>query len=257
MSTIRLSVENSVAQLTIDRAEKHNALTQSMWQQIAEYCDQLENEINPKVLVITGAGVKAFSAGADIEELTQIIQDDQRLSANNIIVQSAQSKIQNLPFATIASINGVCVGGGMGIAMACDFRISVEQANFAITPSKLGLLYSIEDTRRLVNLVGLSRAKELLFLGKKISAQTALDWGLVNQLVAPDRLFSEVEQLSASICEVSATSISGMKQTLAHLTQPGYLDEPHIRTLFDQAFKQMDFHEGATAFIHKRAPKFK
>lgn len=144
----------------------------------------------------------------------------------------------------------------MGIAVACDFRIAVNHAKFAITPSKLGLLYSIEDTRRLVSLVGMSKAKQLLYLGQAIDAQTALSWGLINQVVETEQLDSEVSQLCEHLQSVSGTSVTGMKQTLGYLSNTMDIQEKEIRALFDRAFYQEDFKRGSDAFLNKRPAEF-
>ena len=258
MSTLILEKQASVATITLNRAEKRNALTQQMWEQLAEFCDELgQADEPPRVLIIKAAGDKAFSAGADIQELTELITDTGALKANNQIVQQAQQKLHQLPFATVAVINGACVGGGMGIALACDFRIATHSSKFAITPSKLGLLYSIEDTRRLVNLVGEARAKQLLFLGEAINAATAEKWGLLTKSVSDSELELSVEQLKEQLLAVSGTSISGVKQTIGYINQTSDTDEHAIRQLFDQAFNGVDFAEGADAFLNKRKPEFK
>ena len=256
MSTVTLQIEQQVAYLTINRAEKRNALTQNMWQQIYDYCLQLKITPNIKVLVLSASGDKAFSAGADIEELTDIILDSERLIENNEVVQQAQQKLEQLPFATIAAINGACVGGGLGLALSCDFRLAVEQAKFGITPAKLGLLYSVDDTRRLVNTVGNARAKELLFLGKIITTHQAAEWGLVSQICSSDSLATEVDTLVNQLLSLSGFSIKGIKQTLSYISGAISCNENDIRELFNQAFSQPDFQEGAQAFLQKRAPNF-
>ncbi|WP_228445246.1 enoyl-CoA hydratase/isomerase family protein [Thalassotalea sp. HSM 43] len=247
---------HQIANIIIDRADKYNALSQAMWQQLYDYCQQLDNEIKPRVVLIKAAGEKAFCAGADINELTDIITDEQRMQDNNAIVQQAQMALQTLSAPTIALINGVCMGGGMGIALACDFRIAAEHAKFAITPSKLGLLYSIEDTRRVVNTLGMARAKELLYLGKTISAQTALEWGMLTAMVSVDDLLESAQQLAEQLTQVSGYSISGMKQTIAFVADDQHRQQ-QIRALFDGAFSGADFEEGAQAFLQKRAAKFR
>lgn len=257
MSTISLQQEDKVAFLTIDRVTKHNALNQAMWEQIAEFCDELENHLKPRVLIVSGSGEKAFSTGADIQELQQIILNENRLLENNRLVQLAQQKLENLTCATIASINGLCFGGGVGIALACDFRLAAANAQFAITPSKLGLVYSIEDTRRLLNAVGLAKAKELLYLGKRIDAQQALQCGLVNEVVEPGSLQSKTTEMAESILAVSGYSVSGIKRTLHHIAKTDESAEKEIRALFNEAFGQVDFAEGAKAFLEKRAADFK
>ncbi|MBU3023513.1 enoyl-CoA hydratase/isomerase family protein [Aestuariibacter sp. A3R04] len=256
MSTVKLTVDGAVARIHIDRAEKHNALTQTMWQQIASHCQTLESSIHPRLLIVSASGQKAFCAGADIAELSDIISDERRLVDNNKVVQEAQRALQNLPFATLAAINGVCVGGGLGIAMCCDFRIAAEHSKFAITPSKLGLLYSIEDTKRLVSLVGLARAKELLFLGATIDAHTACQWGLLTHVVSADMLETSVSNFSEKILDVSPFSVAGMKKTLHVLCGTSHHSEAEIKALFDAAFSQPDFAEGAQAFLEKRPPAF-
>lgn len=256
MSTITLSVSGKTATLTLNRAGKYNALNQAMWQQLADYCDELEQHIKPRVLLVTAAGDKAFSAGADIQELHQLLADSTKLAANNAIIQAAQLKLQRLSCATVALINGLCVGGGMGIALCCDIRIAVESARFAITPAKLGLLYSLEDTRRLVNIVGLAPAKWLLLTGELIDGQTALQWGLVHRLVSPAQLTASGEALSQQLQAVSGVSVRGIKQTLAHLAGDSAYPEAQVRPLFAEAFLQDDFKGAASAFINKQPAEF-
>ena len=264
MSTITLNIKGKVAYLNLNRPDKYNALTQDMWQHIADACDSLSTNINIRVLVLSAAGEKAFCAGADIQELHTMLSTPDTFAASNHIVQLAQQKLAALPFATIAKINGVCVGGGMGLAMCCDFRIVVNDAVFAITPSKLGLLYSLEDTKRLVDLVGLARAKELLYLGKKIDAATAAQWALVNQVVAKAELTQATDTLVQDLLNVSGYSISGTKRSLAYVCNvpehdsqaPAQTNEAELRQLFAAAFEGEDFKEGAAAFTEKRAAKF-
>jgi len=256
MSTIRLTFEEKIARLEINRAEKYNALTQSMWEQIIVACDEIETQVKPRVLIVSGAGGKAFSAGADIEELKGMIQLPETLKRNNQLVQLAQQKLESLSCATIAQIDGVCMGGGLGLALSCDFRLCSTNSRFGITPAKLGLLYSIEDTRRLVNIVGVAKAKEMLYLGTQISAETAKSWGLVSEIFASDLLTNEVNEMSKNIATVSGDSVKGIKKTIGFLTHSGAESEQHIRALFDQAFNGQDFLEGAQAFLQKRPAKF-
>lgn len=263
MSTIKLSIAQGVARLTINRAEKYNALSQDMWQQVILCCEQLQQAVkdaeNPNqaihVLVISAEGEKAFCTGADIAELAEIIKDEHKMVANNRLVQEAQRAIEALPFATIAQINGLCFGGGMGLALSCDFRIAAAHASFSIPPAKLGLLYSVEDTQRVVNAIGLPRAKEMLMTGKKVDATTALHWGLVNDVVDIAALADKVNELVILLQGASAQSITGIKQTLAYITRNE--GEPsHVGALFEQAFSSEDFKEGALAFLEKRVPNF-
>ncbi|NMP30117.1 enoyl-CoA hydratase/isomerase family protein [Thalassotalea sp. M1531] len=256
MSTVELQVTGPVARLTIKRSEKYNALTQQMWQDIEQYCQTLRENANIRILVISAEGDKAFCSGADIQELTDIIRDESRLVKNNHLVQSVQQTIEQLPFATIAAINGLCFGGGMGIALSCDFRIAVDKAKFAITPAKLGLLYSIEDTRRVMNVIGSARTKEILFTGKILDAETAFNWGMVTQICTIDALSEQVEELVESLLAVSGQSIAGVKTTMGFIEQTNQAAEQEVRALFNEAFSSRDFKEGAQAFLEKRTPDF-
>jgi len=258
MSTVTLNIKGKVAYLNLNRPDKYNALTQEMWQAIADACDSLAANKAIRVLVLSAAGEKAFCAGADITELQGMLSNPQAFAASNEIVQSAQQKLAALPFATIAKINGVCVGGGMGLAMCCDFRVAVNEASFAITPSKLGLLYSVADTKRLVDLIGLPRAKELLYLGKKVDADTAQNWALVTQVVERENLSEATESLVQQIVNVSGYSVSGTKRTLVYVCaqRPSEAEAVAIQGVFDNAFLGDDFKEGAAAFTEKRPGRF-
>lgn len=259
MSTVTLNIKGKVAYLRLNRAEKYNALTQDMWHAIADACDVLAQDQSIRVLVLGAQGDKAFCAGADIQELHSMLSNPDAFAVSNEIVQLAQQKLAALPFATIAQINGVCVGGGMGLAMCCDFRIAANSASFAITPSKLGLLYSLADTQRLADIVGLPRAKELLYLGKKIDANTAASWALVTEVVEREALSAATDALIAQILSVSGYSISGTKRTLIHVSQANAQasdNKAALEQLFDDAFHGKDFKEGAAAFVEKRTARF-
>ncbi|GIU19778.1 enoyl-CoA hydratase/isomerase family protein [Shewanella glacialipiscicola] len=256
MSTISLNVTGKIAKITINRADKRNALNKAMWQQLADFCDQLANDIKPRVVVFQAQGDKAFSAGADIAELTEMLASPELLQQNNDIVQQAQLKLQRLPCVTIAAINGACFGGGLGIALCCDFRIAAAHATFAITPAKLGLLYSIEDTQRLVQTVGLPTAKAMLYLGKAQTAEQALKNNLIHQMVESSELDSAVQSIINDIVAASSSAIQGMKQTLAYLMEDPTLPQAEIRLLSKHAFDSKDFKKASQAFITKTRVEF-
>lgn len=256
MSSLNLSYDAPVAHITIARPEKRNAFTQDMWQHLYSHCEKIDSELVPKVTVVQAQGDVAFCAGADIQELRSLMLDKQALKTNNEIVTQAQLRLARLKSASIAAVQGACVGGGLGIALACDFRICTKDSKFAITPAKLGLIYSIEDTRRLVNIIGLARAKEMLLLGKQIDATTALNWGLVHSVVDTDALRSSCQELIEQLSKVSRHSIDGLKQTIDFVSGQSALTEQHVRDYFTAAFDHADFAEGASAFLEKRAARF-
>ncbi|WP_448212014.1 enoyl-CoA hydratase/isomerase family protein [Colwellia sp. MEBiC06753] len=255
MQHFNVEIEQNVAYLTIERVAKFNAFTSQMWRDFCLCLADIEAS-NARVLVITGDGDKAFCAGADIQELQEHINDKTFHQQNNANILTAQQQIERLNIPVIAAINGVCMGGGVGIALACDFRIATDYAKFAITPAKLGLLYSLEDCRRVVNLVGLAKAKQLLLTAKTLDAATALQWGMVDSLTTFNNLAVETEQLAQHLATLSPISLSGLKRSVNFLGGLTRGSEAELKALFDNAFEGADFVEGVAAFTEKRPPKF-
>ncbi len=256
---IEFTREGPLARLSVQRAEKKNAFTEAMWRKLHEACATLAAEQDhpdaARVLILQGQP-GAFCAGADIEELTGMLQKPAVLAANNAIVAQAQQALQRLPLPTLALIDGPCFGGGFGIAAACDFRIGTPRSSFAVTPARLGLLYSVEDTRRLLGLLGPSRTRRLLLRGERLDAATALSWGVLDTVVESDALAATGAQWAADLATQSPTSMAGIKATLGLLGGYGETDEAQVRATFDAAFTGPDFAEGAAAFLQRRAPRF-
>jgi enoyl-CoA hydratase len=262
---IELTQHGRIAHLTVRRATKKNAFTLAMWQDLLTHCLALTSACAaadadvdnnaPRALLLQGEAGQ-FCAGADIEEMASTVADAKALAHNNSVVSLAQQALENLPIPSIAVIDGPCFGGGFGLAAACDFRLGSERATFAVTPAKLGLLYSLEDTRRLVRLVGDARARQLLLRGERLSAQTALQWGVLNAVLSAKTLNDTAQQWAAELAQQSRTSMAGIKATLAALGRFGTADEMQVRQAYDAAFVGADFKEGAAAFLQKRAPKF-
>ncbi len=258
---IEPSRNGAVAFLTVRRAEKKNAFNEAMWRQLLQACEGLAAECRDtpaaaaRVLVLQGEG-GAFCAGADIEEMTRLVADAAALAANNDVVARAQMALQALPLATLALIDGPCFGGGFGLAAACDFRIGTLRSSFAVTPARLGLLYSVEDTRRVLALLGPSRTRRLLLRGERLDAATALAWGVLDAVVAPDALAAAGAEWAAGLARQSSTSLAGIKATLGWLSGAPGPDEAAVRAAFDAAFRGADFAEGAAAFLQRREPRF-
>lgn len=231
---IRLQRDGETATLVIDHPARHNAISEAMWQGIADAVDTVHADAAIRVLVVTGAGGQAFSAGADISEFTSLASDPARLRTNNRIVQEAQEKLEALDRPTIALVRGLCFGGGCGLALACDFRFATPESVFAITPARLGLAYSWRDTRRLL----------------------ALDWGLINHIVPAADITGAVQHYAGELMACSQYSIRHIKQAIAGLEGYGAADAEAIRQRFDDAFTLPDCQEGVQAFLEKRPPRF-
>jgi enoyl-CoA hydratase len=258
---IELTQHGRIAYLTVRRAPKKNAFTLTMWQDLLMHCQALATASKeghgdaPRALLLQG-GSGQFCAGADIEEMARTVTDAQALAHNNSVVSQAQQALENLPIPSIAAIDGPCFGGGFGLAAACDFRLGSPRAIFAVTPAKLGLLYSLEDTRRLLRLVGDARARQLLLRGERLDANTALQWGVLNAIVSVETLESTATQWASDLAQQSRTSMAGIKATLAVLGRFGSADDAQVRAAYDAAFVGADFKEGAAAFLQKRRPNF-
>lgn len=243
-----------VARLWIDRPARRNALATVHWAMIERCLGEIHGSA-AKLLVVEGVP-GAFSAGADIDELGGLLADPSAFAASNAQVQRTQLALQRSPLTTIAAIDGVCVGGGLGLALACDFRIGSARSRFGLSPAKLGLVYSPEDSRRLVNAVGMARAREMLLTGRLLDAATAQDWGLLNRVAGDEGVEAVVASLAAELQLTSAAARAGIKQVLAHVGGDAQVDHASATAAFNDAFASRDFAEGAAAFLGKRAPDF-
>jgi enoyl-CoA hydratase len=251
---ILVSSCGAVLHVTLCRAARRNALAECHWRRLDQvFRDAALNRT--RVLVLAGQP-GAFSAGADLAELAGLMGDPAAFRVNSTIVQTAQQALADLPAATIAVIDGVCVGGGLGLALACDLRIATPRARFAITPARLGLVYSAADTARLVAAIGPARARDLLLRGRSVDADEALALGLVGEIISPEALDSQVAARAAELLAMSPASIAGIKRVLAHLADPVRISREEADRAFHEAFDGADFAEGARAFLDKRAPRF-
>ncbi len=258
---IELTREGALARITLQRAEKKNALTTAMWQRLLALCTGLAQEAShaatqaPRVLLLQGSG-GAFCAGADIEEMSRLVRDPAALAANNTLVSQAQQTLAALPMPTLAVIDGPCFGGGFGLAAACDFRLASSRSLFAVTPARLGLLYSLEDTRRLLALLGLAHTRRLLLRSEKLDATTALAWGAVDAVVDSETLPATAQAWAEGLAAQSPTSMAGIKASLALLCRTGAHSEAELCAAFEAAFTGPDFTAGAAAFLQRREPRF-
>lgn len=255
-SEVMLKLDGLVARLRLNRPGKRNALTASMWSAVGERVAEAIDH-GARVLVLDGLG-DHFSAGADIAELRAQVAEPQKLLDNAQRVQKLQQTLETLPIPTLALIRGHCVGGGVGLALCCDLRVATADAQFALTPIKLGLHYSLADTRRLASVVGLARAREILMTARSVDAREAESWHLVHR-VCTDA--DALEQAAAEIIDrwlsASPEALAATKRVLSHLAENQNADNvTELENLFLAAFEGADFAEGAQAFLEKRSPQF-
>lgn len=248
--TLRLEMLGPVAHLLIDRAAKRNAFNQAMWERLPKLLAEAVGDPAIRLVILRAAESGAFCAGADIAELLANKDDAAWRAANQAAIGKAQYELTRCPLPTIAFAEGDCVGGGCGLALACDMRVATRKARFGITPAKLGLVYPLHDVKLLVDLVGPGQARRILFTGSLIDAAEALRIGLIEQIAdTPDAL---VEPILAA----SPHSVRESKTFVRRVLDGQTDDDAETRRVFAEAFTLPDFAEGTAAFVAKRKPEF-
>ena len=252
-----ISVENrdNIAVLTINRPDKLNALSSKVHEEGVAALEELKYDNSARVLVITGTGEKSFIAGADISEFTEQTPVSQR---NLFYEKTLFNTIDMFPKPVIAMINGFCLGGGNELALACDIRIASENARFSQPEINLGIMPGGGGTQRLTRLIGEGRAMEMILTGDMIDAQTALKFGLVNNVYPLAELEEKTMELARKIAEKAPVALQLSKEAVKFASRSN-LDEGLRREvdLFALCFSTEDKTEGVSAFLEKRKPDFK
>jgi enoyl-CoA hydratase/carnithine racemase len=250
-----LDLAGDIATLTLNRPERRNALNAAMWQALPQACAAVEAS-PAKLLILRGAGGH-FAAGADISEFDKVYADRQIAGVYADGVHDAVNALAKLDRPVLAHIEGFCVGAGSALALACDIRLAAVDARFGITPAKLGLMYNLADTKRLVDAVGPGKAKDILFTGRLLDADEALAFGLVDFVIPTADLETAVAAKAAMICANSQWSIRASKRVIRQILDGAPDDTDETRRWFVDAVLAEDFLEGRAAFMGKRSPDFK
>lgn len=253
---VHLTTAGAIAELILNRPEKRNALTEDMWAAIADLAAKVAADPAVKVLILRGATAEAFAAGADIGEFDQVHATPETARAYHDVVHRAYLAIASLEKPTIAMVQGVCFGGGCALALCCDLRYADPSARFCIPPARLGLAYSLEETKRLVDLVGPAKAKEMLMGARVIAADEALRVGLATRLFPAADLERETVAFAEQLCRLSQFTIRAVKAIVGDIVNGAVGETETSRHLFEAQFESPDYLEGRRAFLEKREPSF-
>ena len=258
MSKKAIFLEKSgfIGSIILNQPTKRNAISKAMWEILPNLLDDLERDQTIKILIIKGYDSSAFAAGADITEFEAIHSNLENSIKYNKIVHEAEYKLNTFSKPSIAMIQGPCVGAGCGLALACDFRFADETAKFGITPAKLGLVYSLYGTKLLVEKVGPSIARDIIYSGRILESNEAIKIGLIDKKIENKKIKVEVEQFCETLAQRSQYTITATKKIVQMILDGTAFDNKESLELFNSAFQKEDFLEGTRAFLEKRQPNF-
>ncbi len=249
--------EGAIGWMVFNNPARRNAISLDMWQAVPAILDHFENDPDVRVIVLKGAGDKAFISGADISQFEKERSSAETVAQYDKIAEAATMRLQEASKPTIAMIRGFCIGGGIGVALACDLRIASDDARFGIPAARLGLGYRWGGVKKLVDLIGPAYAKEIFFTARHFSAAEAMGMGLVNRAVPEGELESYVRNYCALIAENAPLTIAAVKGVIAEIAKPGaQIDRAKCEALVARCFDSQDYIEGRRAFMEKRKPVF-
>jgi enoyl-CoA hydratase len=249
--------DGRIGWMTFNNPEKHNAVSLEMWEAGWKIMEGFQRDDEVRVVVITGAGGKAFVSGADISKFADERATREAVAHYNAAVAQIYGGIHAFPKPTIAMIRGYCVGGGIGLASCCDMRICTEKSRFALPAAKLGLGYGYDGVKRLVDIVGPAFTKDIFFTARQFDAAEALRVGFVNQMVADAELETSVRATAEMIADNAPLTVGSVKFIANETVKDGAArDLAKCKELVQACFESRDYVEGREAFMAKRKPVF-
>jgi enoyl-CoA hydratase/carnithine racemase len=249
--------DGHLGRVIFDNPKKHNAMSQAMWDELAETMQAFDADDDVRVVVLEGAGEKAFVSGADISKFESERANVDRIKQYGVSVNRAYGSVQHALKPTIAKISGYCYGGGMGIAVCTDLRICSDNSSFCIPAAKLGVGYGHENTKVLMDLVGPSFTKEIFYTGRRFSAEEARNMGLVNSIIARDELDDYVADYVETMAGNAPLSLKTTNLIVNELLKnEDERDMALCQQLVEECAGSQDIEEGRRAFMEKRKPEF-
>jgi enoyl-CoA hydratase/carnithine racemase len=250
-------LDDGVGYVIFNNPSRHNAVSLEMWLGCVEILERFKADPAVRVVVLTGAGGKAFISGADISKFGEERASEAAVKTYNDAVERGYAAVHDFPKPTIAMIRGYCIGGGMGLASCCDLRICSEESRFAVPAAKLGLGYAYPGVKRLMDIVGPSFTKEIFFTARQFDASEAREMGLVNRVVAADALEDYVRDYAHMISANAPLTVDAIKFTVGEvLKDESARDMARCADMVAKCFASEDYEEGRKAFMEKRKPVF-
>jgi len=249
--------EGGVGYLIFNNPERHNAVSLEMWEAASSILADFAADNAIRVVVLTGAGGKAFVSGADISKFESERASKEAIHRYNETVDKANTAVFEFPKPTIAMICGYCIGGGVGLALCCDLRICSDNSKFGVPAAKLGLGYGFKGIKKLVDVVGPSFTKEIFFTARQFTAAEAVQMGLVNRVLPEAELEKYVKDYADTISDNAPLTVNSVKYIVSEAVKDG--SERNLQKcaeLVAQCFASKDYIEGRKAFMEKRKPAF-
>ncbi|WP_419962011.1 enoyl-CoA hydratase/isomerase family protein [Psychrobacillus sp. BM2] len=245
-----------IATLVFNRADKKNSFSLAMFKQLGELLCELEKDPQVKLLILKGADETAFSSGADITEFLENRFSAQKAKDYNDATLESIEKLYRFPKPTIALIKTLAIGGGLELANSCDFRFASSGSKLGITAANIGIIYNLVSTKRLVNLIGSTKAKELLYTAKLITAEEGKEIGLIDYIYPMEDLEEKCLEFAGQIIRKSSVANNGIKQVIQAIIDGDNEETKEIEELILESFSSNDYKEGIQAFLEKRKPNF-
>jgi enoyl-CoA hydratase/carnithine racemase len=255
---VEARLDGTTLHVRFNNPTRHNALSVDMWEAVPALLDEAKDDARIRLVVFSGAGDKAFVAGADTSQFEDQRAAREAVARYETIAEAALVAIQQFPKPTLACIRGYCVGGGVNVAIACDLRIASTDSVFFVPAARLGLGYRHSAMRNLVALIGPGAAKDLFFTARRIDAHEAKALGLVNRVAEPDALAALLAEYTTSLADNAPITIAAAKAVIAEILKPAAdFDAEKCQALVRGCFESEDYAEGRRAFMEKRRPVFK
>jgi enoyl-CoA hydratase len=249
--------DDGVGLVIFNQPEKRNAMSVGMWQGLGEILDEFREDSSVRVVILSGAGAKAFVSGADISQFEKQRANADAQQEYERLTSAGRDKLAAFPKPVIARIRGFCLGGGLGIAMQADLRIAAQDSEFGIPAARLGIAYGFDMVRKLVDLVGPANARMILYTGSRFDAVEAQRIGLVNRVVPDEELSDAVIDIARTIADNAPLSVAASKVSVDNAVKDSDArDMEAIKQMMTACFDSADYKEGRTAFMEKRPARF-